>query len=74
MTWDELTQARLDLGFTEDQMWTLLGVAKSTYTGWRTREKVPDYIANSVAAHLRLGAKAVYELLLLRRGECDEHL
>jgi len=72
MTWGELTQARLHFGFTEDQMWTLLGVAKSTYKGWRTREKVPKYIANSVEAHLRLGAKVVYELLLKRRGECDE--
>ena len=66
MDWQELTEARRMLGLTEAGMAKLLAVGLSTYKGWGTRGKVPDYIAASVEAHLLLSKKAL-ELLMSQR-------
>lgn len=67
MIWTELNEARQSLGLTESQMATFLGVGRSTYTGWGTRGKVPEYIAHSVQAHLLL-SKRKLEALKADRG------
>lgn len=48
LTWTELEAARHSLGHTQQAFADLLGVALSTYKGWRQRGKIPRYIANSV--------------------------
>lgn len=59
MNYSELTEARRKLGLTEAKMSKLLEVGLSTYKGWGTRGKVPDYIDASVEAHLLLSKKAL---------------
>jgi len=66
MNFGKLTEVRNGLGLTEEQMAKLLAVGLSTYKGWGTRGKVPDYIAASVEAHLLLSKKAL-ALLMCRR-------
>lgn len=66
MNYKELTKARQKLGFTEEQMSKLLLVGLSTYKGWGTRGKVPDYISASVEAHLLLSKKALAQLMKQR--------
>lgn len=48
MDWTTLEAARHSLGYTQQAFADLLGVALSTYKGWRQRGKIPRYIANSV--------------------------
>lgn len=67
MTWGELNEARRKLGLTVEQMAVLLQVGESTYKGWGTRKKVPDYIEASTEAHLLLSKKSLH-LLMSRRG------
>lgn len=66
MNWQELNEARLALGLTELQMAKLLSVGHSTYTGWGTRGKVPDYIAASIEAHQLLSKKNLADLMAAR--------
>ena len=66
MDWIGLNEARQSLGLTESQMAALLGVGHSTYTGWGTRGKVPQYIAYSVHAHLLLSKRSLEALKATR--------
>ena len=66
MDFTELTEARHALGLTEAQMAKLLIVGLSTYKGWGTRGKVPNYIKASVEAHLLLSKKNL-SLLISQR-------
>jgi DNA-binding transcriptional regulator YiaG len=62
MIWQKLNEARRKLGLTEAQIARLLQVGLSTYKGWGTRGKVPDYIAASVEAHLLLSERNLAKL------------
>jgi DNA-binding transcriptional regulator YiaG len=66
MNWDDLNEARQKLSLTEAQMARLLKVGLSTYKGWGTRGKVPDYIVASVEAHLLLSKRALAQLMAAR--------
>ena len=60
----KLDEARNRLGLTNKQMARLLGVALSTYEGWGQRASgVPQYIAHSVEAHLRLSDRELKRLM-----------
>lgn len=67
MNYEELTESRLLLGLTEVKMAKLLMVGLSTYKGWGTRGKVPDYITASVEANLLLSKKSL--ALLMKQRE-----
>jgi len=66
MTWQELNETRRKLGRTEEQMARLLRVGLSTYKGWGTRGRVPDYIAASAEAHLLLSRANLKRLISAR--------
>jgi DNA-binding transcriptional regulator YiaG len=71
MTWEELREIRGVLGLSGVEMAKLLRVSESTYKGWKTRGKVPNYIASSAEARLELFKMEVkYEncFNLLRNG------
>lgn len=67
MSWAELNEARHTLGLTEAKMAKLLAVGLSTYKGWGTRSRVPDYIIASVEAHLMLSKKFLKQLMRKRK-------
>ena len=66
MSFADFKKSRELLGLTEVKMALLLGVGLSTLKGWGVRNNVPDYIKNSVEAHLLLSDKNL-QLLVKKR-------
>ena len=67
MEFEALATIRSHMNLSGEQFAKLLGFSYSTYTGWQTRGKVPEYAVNSIEAHFRLDS-AQLESLKKSRG------